>query len=92
MGREPFYCEMSEGDGIASDLVGWLNTEVSLPQRKLDIGYVPVLQVTDVDYSPRTRAQSALLPTPDSSQNLRPGSPGTCPTGGLWMTVFGVAR
>lgn len=52
-----------------------------------DVGNVPVLWVIVVDYSPPTPAQSALLPTSDSSQDLCPGCPGTCPTSGLWMTA-----
>lgn len=47
-------------------------------------GLVP--QVSDVDYFPPAPAQSALLSSPDSSQDLCPGCPGTCPTGGSQMT------
>lgn len=52
-----------------------------------DVGSVPVFWVSDEDYSPPTPAQSVLLPTSDSTQNLCPGSPGTSPTSGLWMTA-----
>lgn len=52
-----------------------------------DLGNVPALQVSDVDYSPRSLAQSAILRTPDSSQDLCPGCPGTCLASGSWMTA-----
>lgn len=48
---------------------------------------VPVLQVSDVDGLPWSPAQSPLLPTPDSSQDLCPGCPGTCPMRVLLMTA-----
>lgn len=40
-----------------------------------------------MDGLPWSPAQSPLLRTPDSSQDLCPGCPGTCPTRGLWMTA-----
>lgn len=52
-----------------------------------DLGNVPVLRVSDVDCSPRSLAQSAILRTPDSAQDLCPGCPGTCPASGSWMTA-----
>lgn len=46
MGREALYCEMSGGDGVASDLVGWLNTEELWPKRKLVGQHArPILQL-----------------------------------------------
>lgn len=46
MGREALYCEMSGGDDVASDLVGWLNTEELRPKRKLVGQHVrPILQL-----------------------------------------------
>lgn len=46
MGRKALYCEMSGGDGVASDLVGQLNTEEARTKRKL-VGQhaCPILQL-----------------------------------------------
>ena len=51
-----------------------------------DVGNVPVVRVSDVDYSPGSCSVS-ITPTPDSSQDLCPRCAGTCPKSGSRMTA-----
>lgn len=65
MGREALYCEMSGGDGVASDLVGWLNTEEPRPKRKLVGQHArPILQLRCV------RHHGCWWPPPCSKQSV----------------------
>lgn len=46
MGREALYCEMSGGDVVASDVVGWLNAEELGPKWNLVGQHAgPILQL-----------------------------------------------